>query len=405
MLMKTPSNPLPTNQMQRHAGTPPETDAVTPHVSWKDSFLSIPCTGFIHLLTARNDGRGRFFSFLLQMIVALGCLGLVSGSSARAEPPVWVNVTHDLGGDATNWAMSTLTLGVAPGTDTVYAHIGRVGLFASKDGGAHWTNLVTPPEMSAINGYVSSFLFDPKDPKAFWITCWYGKGLLKTTDAGKTFKQVGTEVQLEGVSVDFTDPERKTMVIGRHEKQGLMISKDGGATWKTIGTNILPDTKFSNMPLLIGPNTILASASGDPKGLTGGIWRSEDAGETWIKVADYSRIRVPMLSSKGIVFWPVRGGLARSSDAGKTWVLLKSPAVDSIIELPDGRLAGRGGHRLALSNDNGDSWTEYGPELPVKPPKEYGQGPVYLPGLKAFLICVRSWGKVNPEAVWRLDAP
>ena len=115
----------------------------------------------------------RPFSFLQRMIVALGCLGLVSGSSALAEPPVWVNVTNDLGGDAVNWAMSTLTLGVAPGTDTVYAHIGRVGLFASKDGGAHWTNLVTPPETSPINGYVNSFLFDPKDPKTFWITCWY----------------------------------------------------------------------------------------------------------------------------------------------------------------------------------------------------------------------------------------
>ena len=358
-----------------------------------------------HPKPTQNDANGRQFSFLQRMVVVLGCLVLVGGSSALAEPPAWVNVTNDLGGDAADWAMSTLTLGVAPGTDTVYAHVGRVGLFASKDGGAHWTNLVTSPETSAINGYVNSFLFDPKDPKTFWITCWYGKGLLKTTDAGKTFKQLGTEIQFESVTVDFTDPERKTMVIGRHEKQGLMISKDAGATWKPIGTNILPDTKFSNMPLLIGPNTILASASGDPKGLTGGIWRSEDAGETWTKVADYSRIRAPMLSSKKIVFWPVKDGLARSSDAGKTWVLLKSPRVDSIIELPDGRLACRGGGHIAISNDNGDSWTEYGPELPVKPPKEYGQGPVYLPGMKAFLICVRSWQKINPDAVWRLDAP
>ena len=125
----------------------------------------------------------------------------------------------------------------------------------------------------------------------------------------------------------------------------------------------------------------------------------------WTKVAEYYPAGAPLLSSKGIVFWPVRGGLARSSDTGKTWELLKSPTVGSIIELPDGRLVGRGGHRIALSNDNGDSWTEYGPELPVKPPKEYGQGPVYLPGMKAFLICVRSWGKINPDAVWRLNAP
>ena len=354
------------------------------------------------LSTATISG---FFSFLLRMIVALGCLELVSGYSALAEPPVWINVTNDLGGDASKGSLSTLTLGVAPGTDTVYAHIGRVGLFASKDGGAHWTNLVTPPETSPINGFVGRFLFDPKDPKTFWIACWYGKGLLKTTDAGKTFWQLGTQDKFEGVSVDFTDPERKTIVIGRHEMpQSLMISKDAGATWKTIGTNLPPDTNFTSSPLLIGPNTILTNTSGFRKGLVCGIWRSEDAGETWTKVSDYSPTGAPLLSSKGIVFWSVGGGLARSSDTGKTWELLKSPTVGSIIELPDGRLVGKGQHRIAISNDGGDSWTEYGPELPVKP-SGFGQSIVYLPGMKAFLICASSYQKINPDAIWRLNAP
>jgi len=355
------------------------------------------------LSTATISG---FFSFLLRMIVALGCLELVSGSSALAEPPVWVNVTNDLGGDAVKWGgLSTLTLGVAPGTDTVYAHIGRVGLFASNDGGAHWTNLVTPPETSPINGFVGRFLFDPKDPKTFWIACWYGKGLLKTNDAGKTFRQLGTQDKFEGVTVDFTDPERKTIVIGRHEmSQSLMISKDAGATWKTIGTNIPPDTNFTNWPLLIGANTILSNTSGWRKGLSFGIWRSEDAGETWTKVSDYSPTGAPLLSSKGIIFWSVGGGLARSSDTGKTWVLLKSPTLGSIIELPDGRLVGKGQHRIAISNDSGDSWTEYGPELPVKP-SDFGQSIVYLPGMKAFLICAKSYEKKIPDAVWRLNAP
>ena len=60
--------------------------------------------------------------------VCMICSFDLCGFSAQAEPPVWVNVTNDLGGDAVDWAMSTLTLGVAPGTDTVYAHIGPVGL-------------------------------------------------------------------------------------------------------------------------------------------------------------------------------------------------------------------------------------------------------------------------------------
>lgn len=46
------NNPMPTNQMPSHAGTPPGTDAFTPRVSWKGSFLSVPCSG--------GGGRGYF---------------------------------------------------------------------------------------------------------------------------------------------------------------------------------------------------------------------------------------------------------------------------------------------------------------------------------------------------------
>ena len=66
--------------------------------------------------------------YIIVFFPCMICSFDLCGFSAQAEPPVWVNVTNDLGGDAVDWAMSTLTLGVAPGTDTVYAHIGPVGL-------------------------------------------------------------------------------------------------------------------------------------------------------------------------------------------------------------------------------------------------------------------------------------
>src|SRR5476651_436106 len=106
--------------------------------------------------------RSRWF-FSFHWLVIVGAFAM--GSSVLADPPAWINMTNDLGGDAPAWArFSALTMGAAPGTDTVYVHVGGVGLFASKHGGAHWTNTQAPPATSPIDGYVSNFVFDPKDP-------------------------------------------------------------------------------------------------------------------------------------------------------------------------------------------------------------------------------------------------
>jgi photosystem II stability/assembly factor-like uncharacterized protein len=260
-----------------------------------------------------------------------------------------------------------------------------------------------------LNTYVSNFVFDPKDPNTFWVGCWDGKGLFKTTDAGKTFQQLGTQTRIEGVCVDFADPARKTIVIGRHEAaRSVELSTDAGATWTPIGKNLPADTNFSSTPLLIGPSTILTNASGWGKAPNTGIWRSEDAGKTWAKVSDLVPTGTPTLTSKGTAFYPVKGGLARSTDAGKTWTLLKSPTAGTVIELPDGRLAGKGNSwqtpRILTSNNNGDTWTALGPNLPVKP-SDGGPSLVYLPGLKAFMICANGYNKKRSDAVWRLDVP
>ena len=192
------------------------------------------------------------------------------------------------------------------------------------------------------------------------------------------------------------------MAIGKHEGcRGIQLSKDGSASRINIFTN-LPKGNFTFCPLLIGSKTILTSGiEGKP---VAGIWRSEDEGKTWAQVSDLNPSRAPTLTSKGVVFYPVKGGgLARSKDAGKTWTMLKGPTTGSVIELPDGRLAATGG-TIFLSKDNGDTWTAFGPKLPAGP-SGWGPSLVYLPGRRAFMICSMAWNKKIPNAVWRLDIP
>ena len=323
-------------------------------------------------------------------------------------------MTNDLGGNAANWGpYGAIDLKVAPGTDTVYARVGNVGIFASKDGGTHWTSTAAPPETSGTGGtvFTSMFVFDPKDPQIFWIGSWhgYGDGLLKTIDGGKTFQRLGGTLDkdkgIEGVSVDFTDPARKTIVIAEHEKgRVIMISMDGGATWKNIGANLPKETHGdNNWPLLFNPNAIVVNGSttgGASNTNTFGIWRSENLGETWTRVSDLSSNSrgAPLLTSKGYAFYPLKTGLARTTDAGKTWVPLNSPTEGSIIELSDGRLAGKGGGYVQISSDNGEHWSVYGPKLPMQAPGALA----YLPEMKALMIAVPHAGK-GRGVVWRLN--
>jgi hypothetical protein len=43
----------------------------------------------------------------------------------------------------------------------------------------------------------------------------------------------------DGVAVDFSDPQRKTLLLGLHEQsQSLQMSSDGGTTWQRIGDRL-----------------------------------------------------------------------------------------------------------------------------------------------------------------------
>jgi hypothetical protein len=342
----------------------------------------------------------------------IGCA--LTTTISWADEPTWINVTNDLGGNAEDWGKFTaLTLGVEPGTDNVYVHVGSAGLFTSKDAGEHWVN-IAPTGASKIDGFIGNMLFDPADGKTFWVTCWYGTGLLKTTDGGMNFLPLGSHLGMEGISVDFTDPHRRMIVIGGHEKaQSLQLSQDGGTTWKAIGQNLPPDTNYSCWPVLAGPSIITNTSGGGKNRPNIGIWRSSDAGATWTKVSDLSVTGPPLLTTKGDIFYPVKGGLARSMDNGMTWSVIAtsdkgSIVVGAVIELPDGRLAGKGfgGGHIQISSDRGDSWSALGPNLP---PNVGGFGQsrsiVYLPGRKAFMISVGSYLKKTQNAVWRLDVP
>ena len=117
------------------------------------------------------------------------------------------------------------------------------GLWGTEDGGKTWSKLGSGAGSAQITNRISAIVYDPEHPGTFWESGIYnGGGVYRTTDHGKTFEQLGDVTHCDSVSVDFSDPERKTLLAGTHEQSSkLFRSLDGGKTWQRVlyrGPNI-----------------------------------------------------------------------------------------------------------------------------------------------------------------------
>jgi photosystem II stability/assembly factor-like uncharacterized protein len=323
-------------------------------------------------------------------------------AGAAGESPTpdskWVNATGDLANMQSECGNLTL-LSTTPNSDTVIAGVAHVGLFASDDGGQHWAPLATGAGSATIINRPSSIVYEPTDPTTFWESGIYnGGGVYRTDDAGQTFEQLGMITHNDLVSVDFTDPDRKTLLVGGHEqKQTLYLSRDGGQTFDQIGGNLPADSHFSSDPLILDSQTFLVGACGYGSGQCG-VYRSADGGQTWDLASDLPAVARPLVASDGSIYWSLgsNGGLARGTSDGTTWVKTTDSLVSWYpVELPDGRILSIKGDHVAVSADQGVTWTQVGDTLPFA-----AAGVVYSVPKKTLFIWQWDCGNiVLPNAI------
>ncbi|HEU4508064.1 MAG TPA: YCF48-related protein [Pyrinomonadaceae bacterium] len=160
------------------------------------------------------------------------------------------------------------------------------GLYRSKDPVTGWQK-------------VSYGSFDPrticvstnlKHPETIWVGT-PGSGVLISRDSGKTWAKVEGVPKDVPVNVIALDPQRPDYVyVGT--KQALMMSHDGGETWRVRGGN-LPFGDFTS--ILINPRNGDEIFAGNAYQITevgGGVYRSTNAGETWARIDPKER-RLP----------------------------------------------------------------------------------------------------------------
>lgn len=138
-------------------------------------------------------------------------------------------------------------------------------LAKSGDGGRTWSD-VRPSGLPSLD--IHGFAVDPTDPARLYAAV-AGEGLYRSTDGGVSFdlvsKTVGGGVMALAVTADGR-------ILAGDMRQGLMVSKDDGKSWKLALAAGL-------MGLAVSPNDpdrILATGPG--------ILLSTDGGATWDEV-------------------------------------------------------------------------------------------------------------------------
>lgn len=173
----------------------------------------------------------------------------------------------------------------------------------------------------------------------------YGDGVYKSMDAGRTWKNMGLRDtrQIGAVIVHPNNPDIVLVAalghaFGPNEERGVFRSADGGQTWSKV---LYKDRDTGAIDVVFdpgNPNTVYASlwqmrrqpwnfSSGGPGS---GLYKSTDAGLTWKHVEGHGlpagilgRIGVSVASAgSGRVYAMIEaaeGGLFRSDNAGDTW--------------------------------------------------------------------------------------
>lgn len=118
-------------------------------------------------------------------------------------------------------------------------------------------------------------------------------GVLVSRDAGQTWQQVSGIPTTSAVNVIVQDPQRSAFIyVGT--KQAFYMSQDGGEHWSRRGGN-LPFGDFTS--ILINPrntNEVFAGNAHQNGEVGGGVYRSNDAGLTWVRI-DGREHRLPSL--------------------------------------------------------------------------------------------------------------
>ncbi len=226
------------------------------------------------------------------------------------------------------------------------------GVWRTNDGGANW---VPVSDGQFKSGSVGAIGVSESDPNTVYAgmgepdirgNASNGDGVYKTTDAGKTWKNMGLEntYHIGAVRVHPRNPDIVYVaalghLFGPNDDRGVFKTTDGGKTWKKV---LFRNRNTGAVDLILDPNqpnviyaalwdvhrTPWALESGGPGS---GLFKSTDGGDTWTELSRNPGMPKGVLGRIGVTVSPQNsdrvwaiveaedGGVFRSDNGGRTW--------------------------------------------------------------------------------------
>jgi hypothetical protein len=258
---------------------------------------------------------------------------------------------------------------------TVYIGGAAGGVWKTIDGGTHWASLTDSQPSLAVgsiaidpNNHLTIYVGTGEDD--FNLDGYYGAGILKSTDGGSTWTQLGASIfagsqspfaggaQIGAIAVQPGNPLVVLAAVdffdGNDPKGGVYQSLDGGTTWHqpaagaqgSAGTGVV----FESTSVASATGATAWAALGDifpGAGSSNGIWKSTDSGAHWtlqaggLPTTNVGRITLgyaPSTASLTATVYAAIGdastpasrdllGLFKTVNGGTTWSPVTGPAV------------------------------------------------------------------------------
>lgn len=218
------------------------------------------------------------------------------------------------------------------------------GVYKSTDAGKTWTKL----GLDATQ-HIARIAIHPKDPNIVYVAAQGAlyshtseRGVYKSTDGGTTWKKilfVDDKTGCVELSLDMNNPRvlyagmneygrLPWKVISGGDGSGIYKSTDEGATWKKIHTGLPKELgKMAVSVSRANSNKVYLLLESDSNKELGGLFVSNNAGESWSRVSDDHRliqrawyyIEVFADPKNENTVYVLSAPALRSEDGGKTW--------------------------------------------------------------------------------------